>query len=72
MRNRDLRKASCSCHISDPQFVVVIAVAVHEDDSNSPETLIPRGLQAILRRNFIERCNNLPARTDPLLDFHYV
>ena len=70
MRNRYLCEADGSRHFRDKCFVLLISVAMHENDGNSPEAFVPSGLQAILRVAFLKRDDHISPCTDAFLDFH--
>ena len=70
MRNRYLREADSSRHFSDKCFVLLVTVAMHEDDGNCPEAFVPGGLEAILGVALVKRDDDLSSCADAFLDFH--
>ena len=70
VRNRYLRKTHGARHFSNPYFVLMEAIAVHQHDGNGPKALVPQRLQAICRIDFIQWNNNFAARANSFLYFH--
>ena len=68
MRNTDLREADLMRNALHRNFMLRVAVAMHQANCKRAETFVKRRLQVCARLCFVERPDHIAVRTDALIN----